>query len=212
MWDKKIDSPLQSKIPETFFNSLLNGKSDPLGNFSKASFLDRVICQITQEWSLQKLFSKCNTALQWDFFLVLASWRNCTSPPHLGVTVLQTKWSSDSSAESYTLRACLANTKRCWEKSVVLLGFLTFVSTLLTTGCQQGVWGAGGPGETLAPCPGEQNNQGRDGNGWSSQQGKASNTAQLFPQWAQFPWWGQQATSIPWELVSAELCCSSSQI
>lgn len=68
MWDKKIDSRLQSKIPESFFNSLLNGKSDPLGNFSKASLLDRVVCQITQEWSLQKLFSKCNTALQWDFF------------------------------------------------------------------------------------------------------------------------------------------------
>lgn len=35
---------------------------------------------------------------------------------------------------------------------MLFLGFLT-------TGCQQGVWGAGGPGETLTPHPGEQNKQ-----------------------------------------------------
>lgn len=186
MWDKKIDSPLQRKIPETFFNSLLNGKSDPLGNFSKVSLLDRAVCQITQEWSLQKLFSKCNTALQWDFFLVLASWRNCTCLPHLSVTVLQTKWSSDSSAESCTLHACLAITKHCWEKSVVFLGFLTFVSTLLTTGCQQfGVRAA--LGRHLLLAQGSTAARAVMGMGGPSQQGKASNAAQLLPQWAQFP-------------------------
>lgn len=102
MWDKKIDSRLQSKIPETFFNSLLNGKSDPLGNFSKASLLDRVVCQITQQWILHKLFSKCNIALKWDFFFLFsASWRNFTCLPRLTITVLWITWSSDSSAEPH---------------------------------------------------------------------------------------------------------------
>lgn len=102
MWDKKIDSWLQSKIPETFFNSLLNGKSDPLGNFSKASLLDRVVCQITQQWILHKLFSKCNVALKWDiFFLSSVSWRNCTCLPRLSVTVLWITRSSDSSSEPH---------------------------------------------------------------------------------------------------------------
>lgn len=152
MWDKKIDSPLQSKIPETFFNSLLNGKSDPLGNFLKTSLLDRVICQITQEWSLQKLFSKCNTALQWDFFpgfgelkeLYMSATPLCYCPSNKMVFRFLC-WELHAS--------CLpANTKHCRGKSVLFLGFLT-------TGCQQGVWGAGGPGETLTPHPGEQNKQ-----------------------------------------------------
>lgn len=100
MWDKKIDSRLQSKIPETFFNSLLNGKSDPLGNFSKASLLDRVVCQITQQWILHKLFSKCNIALKWDFFFCIQQVEGIfICLPRLSVTVLWITWSTDSSAK-----------------------------------------------------------------------------------------------------------------
>lgn len=206
MWDKKIDSPLQSKIPETFFNSLLNGKSDPLGNFLKTSLLDRVICQITQEWSLQKLFSKCNTALQWDFFpgfgelkeLYMSATPLCYCP-------------SNKMVFRFLFRLRAAHFVLAF-KYQTLLRKIRAVPWVFDHRLPAGCVGCGRPWGDTHSSPRGAKQAGSDGNGWSSQQGKASNTAQLLPQWAQFPWWGQQATSIPQELISAELCCSSSQI
>lgn len=204
MWDKKIDSPLQSKIPETFFNSLLNGKSDPLGNFLKTSLLDRVICQITQEWSLQKLFSKCNTALQWDFFPGFGELKELYVC-HTSV-LLSFKQNGLQIPLLRAARFVLA------FKYQTLLRKIRAVPWVFDYRLPAGCVGCGRPWGDTHSSPRGAKQAGSDGNGWSSQQGKASNTAQLLPQWAQFPWWGQQATSIPQELISAELCCSSSQI
>lgn len=80
--------------------------------------------------------------------------------------------------------ACLLETKHSQEKSGVFLGFLTFVSTILPTSYQRGVQGGDGPGEALAPCPGEQTSQrahqGSDGKG-PIQDREASNAARGAP-------------------------------
>lgn len=106
------------------------------------------------------------------------------------------------------LGACLVETKHHQEKSALFLSFLTFVSSVLSTGCQRVCGVRAAPGRRSLLARGSQTaskHQGGDGNGWATF--KRSPAARAV---SSVPLVRTAGASIPQEFIAQGVCCTSS--